>query len=145
MCEFITTPRSCARRGNPACGGTRNAGGALSWGHRFFGHAKKGCEKELKDFLFVLFFVRSQSKVPKEKPPAAWPSALLAKTINTASSQTRPDRSGLRHVTPFSRVHELRSAALQRVLKHRILNIKNGCRITCGMTFVLSFRQKRSG
>jgi len=57
----------------------------------------------------------------KKRRPAAWPKGSPRENHKHGGVTNSYPPAGLRHVTPCFRVYELRSAALQRVLKPKII------------------------
>jgi len=85
-------------------------------GVHFLCRERKGAKKELKDFLFVLFFVRFQRKVPKEKPPSSSACGFPHKR-HVHGGGTNSHIWALKQRAAGTRAHAFCSASLLRVFR----------------------------
>jgi len=101
MCEFVATPLSCARRGNPDFSRDAKRRGALSWGYPILWARKEGVRKNILKTFVDTFFVRSKESIQRKGAQQLGLKALLAKTLNPVVITNSYPPAGLRHVITY--------------------------------------------
>jgi hypothetical protein len=129
----LTTAHMCPAREHGAFESRLPALTAALLGVHFLCRERRVQKRLFLKFLLCSFLCSLQRNEPKKGRPATRPAAALTKDMFTAAARTRTfGRSN--SVPPAPVPMPFVRHRCNGFLKHRILNIQNGCRIRCGMT-----------
>jgi len=97
----------CPAREVTALAGIAKRGVSFLGGTASLGTQRRGTKKDLKDFLFVLFFVRSKAKYQKKSRPQLGLRLSSRNTLMRGRHELIPLLAGLKQRGALIRIHVL--------------------------------------